>query len=283
MESKNIILPKGEKRNILNPSMFSKNYMNPPIMDGYRYVEGCWYNGFVIERISDGSQCVWIPVGFLDSDGKLYKKLFPKNFDKRRNKIRYLLRDKYDCRDFFCDEWLEQGESLKKYGGFYISRYPISKNSQGKPQSIKGVHPWVWIDIADADRVSESFENKENVKSHIMFEKEFDLVVKWLKKSKAISKVEYWDHRERGGYMHHLRKKLMKTGSYKKLNNIYDFSLNVDEFVMVETKKCSAYAVEGLYEKLTGIYYFEAWGCEFRPGDSASQEIGFRIALYVKP
>jgi hypothetical protein len=265
MESKNkqIILPKGEKRNILNSSMFSKNYMNPPIMDGYRYVEGCWYNGFVIERISDGSQCVWIPSGLLDCDDDFFY-----NKDKD-GELR--------------NEWLEQVESLKKYGGFYISCYPISKNLQGKPQSIKGVHPWVWIDIADADRVSESFENKENVKSHIMFEKEFDLVVKWLKKSKAISKVEYWDHRERGGYMHHLRKKLMKTGSYKKLNNIYDFSLNVDEFVMVETKKCSAYAVEGLYEKLTGIYYFEAWGCEFRPGDSASQEIGFRIALYVKP
>jgi hypothetical protein len=281
MESKNIILPKGEKRNILNPSMFSKNYMNPPIMDGYRYVEGCWYNGFVIERISDGSQCVWIPVGFLDSDGKLYKKLFPKNFDKRRNKIRYLLRDKYDCRDFFCDEWLEQGESLKKYGGFYISRYPISKNSQGKPQSIKGVHPWVCIDVADAARVATSFESNENIKSHMIFEKEFELIVEWLKKSKAISEFEFWDHRERGGPLP-LHRKVMKTGSYKKLNNICDFTFNVLEFVMTDIENYRlAYAVEGLYDK--GIYYFEAWGCEFRPRETASYDIGFRIALYVKP
>ena len=43
------------------------NYTNPPIPDGYKYVEGEWHNGFVIEKISDGSQFVWIPVGSIDS------------------------------------------------------------------------------------------------------------------------------------------------------------------------------------------------------------------------
>ena len=42
---------------------YSTNYANPPIPKGYKHICGEWNNGFVIERCSDGSQFVWIPVG----------------------------------------------------------------------------------------------------------------------------------------------------------------------------------------------------------------------------
>lgn len=41
-----------------------RNYENPPIPHGYHYVDGNWKYGFVIERSVDGSQFVWVPVGF---------------------------------------------------------------------------------------------------------------------------------------------------------------------------------------------------------------------------
>lgn len=54
-----------------NSSLYSDQYVNPPILEGYKHICGEWNNGFTIERISDGSQLVWTPVGWLDSNGTL--------------------------------------------------------------------------------------------------------------------------------------------------------------------------------------------------------------------
>ena len=65
---------------ILQPENSGLNYQNPPIPDGYRYVCGEWSHGFVIERIADGSQFVWVPVGFLPANGTIDGKTFDKQF-----------------------------------------------------------------------------------------------------------------------------------------------------------------------------------------------------------
>ena len=123
--------------NIATANVCSANYVNPPIPEGYKHVCGEWNNGFVIERCSDGSQFVWIPVGSLDSNGTLDGEHFSEKFGRRN----------YMNDEFSDDEFNEalngkQLESVKKYGGFYISRYNISKSSAGKPQSVKGVMPY---------------------------------------------------------------------------------------------------------------------------------------------
>jgi hypothetical protein len=255
MESKNIILPKGEKRNILNPSMFSKNYMNPPIMDGYRYVEGSWDKGFVIERISDGSLFVWVPVGFLDCDDDFFYK---KDKDGE-----------------FWDEWLVHVESLKKYGGYYISQNLISEDlhKKDKPQSLKGAKPWMYLDTGKAREVAALFEsNSENLKSSLPFVKEYQLIGKWFEKTKLIKAFELWDQYKLG---------YMPLGSYKIMNNINDFIARVPEYAIPETKIGYAYSIQGSYDA-TGIYYFEKFVEGFSWRDSGGNT-GFRIALYVKP
>ena len=66
-KGKLVIIVKKNKAGI-----YSDNYDNPPILDGYKAVKNewlAWKNGFIIERISDGSQFVWVPVGYLDSNG----------------------------------------------------------------------------------------------------------------------------------------------------------------------------------------------------------------------
>ena len=107
--------------NIATANVCSTNYMNPPIPEGYKHVCGEWNNGFVIERCSDGSQFVWIPVGSLDTDGTLDGKHFSEKFGARNYRNDKFFWDEFN--EALNGELLEQLGSVKKYGGFYISRY----------------------------------------------------------------------------------------------------------------------------------------------------------------
>ena len=159
--------------NIATVSVYSTNYVNPPIPEGYKHVCGKWNNGFVIERCSDGSQFVWIPVGSLDSNGTLDGEHFSEKFGRRNYRNDEFSDDEFN--EALNGELLEQLESVKKYGGFYISRYDISKSSAGKPQSVKGVMPWVNINFDDAKKVASTIEDNEAVKSHLTFGAEYEV------------------------------------------------------------------------------------------------------------
>ena len=152
---------------IATPNVYSTNYANPPIPEGYKHVCGEWNNGFVIERCSDGSQFVWIPVGSLDSNGTLDGEHFSEKFGRRNYRNNEFSDDGFN--EDLNGELLEQLESVKKYGGFYISRYNISKSSAGKPQSVKGVMPWVYINFDDAKKIASTIEDNEAVKSHLTY------------------------------------------------------------------------------------------------------------------
>ena len=57
------------------------SYKNPPIPSGFEHVCGKWNSGFVIECKFDRSQFVWIPVGFLRTNGTLDGNFLQKNLD----------------------------------------------------------------------------------------------------------------------------------------------------------------------------------------------------------
>ncbi len=210
----------------------SKNYMNPPIPEGYKHVLGNWYNGFVIERISDGSQFVWIPVGILDSNGTLNGQDFSEKFGRRSYR-----NDKFSSTDYtepLVPELLEQIESVEKYGGFYISRYNIS-GSKEHPQSIKGVLPLVCIEFITAKTVASTIENTETIKSHLTFGAEYDSILEWFIKSKALTLDEVANNSTRFGNYYtsnNSPKAIVETGSREEwyVNNIGDFIGNVDEY-----------------------------------------------------
>lgn len=69
--------------NIEKANVCSERYANPVVPEGYKHICGEWNNGFVIERYSDGSQFVWIPVGSLDSNGTLDGEHFSEKFGRR--------------------------------------------------------------------------------------------------------------------------------------------------------------------------------------------------------
>ena len=204
--------------NIATANVYSTNYVNPPIPEGYKHVCGEWNNGFVIERCSDGSQFVWIPVGSLDSNGTLDGEHFSEKFGRRNYMNNEFSDDEFN--EALNDELLEQLESVKKYGGFYISRYNISKSSEGKPQSVKGVMPWVNINFDDAKKIASTIEDNEAVKSHLTFGAEYDSVLEWFIKTEVKTLAEIAeDSTEWGNHWNteNSPKKVVETGSRERM------------------------------------------------------------------
>ena len=261
----------------------SINYQNPPIPEGYKHILGEWNNGFVIERCSDGSQFVWIPVGSLDSNGTLDGEHFSEKFGRRN-----YMNDEFSDDEFneaLNSELLEQLESVKKYGGFYISRYNISKSSAGKPQSVKGVMPWVNINFDDAKKIASTIEDNEAVKSHLTFGAEYDSVLEWFIKTEVKTLAEIAeDSTEWGNHwnIENSPRKVVETGSREKwcANNIYDFAGNVAELTQ-EQNESSLRVIRGGNYKNYGIYDPVAYRTYYHPRNNYDYT-GFRATLYIK-
>ena len=231
------------KTPIVTANVYSENYITPPTPEGYKHVEGEWNNGFVIERCSDGSQFVWIPVGYLDPDGTLDGEHFSEKFGRRN-----YLNDQFSDEEFnepLTGDLLEQFESVKKYGGFYISRYNISViriREECEFQSVKGAIPLTRINFINAIGAANKFENREDVKSHLPFGCEYDSVLAWFIKSgvrtlKDITK----DSTDWGNYrdIESDEESLKRTGSNEEwcTNRIYDFTGNVNEWTQEKNGK----------------------------------------------
>lgn len=266
--------------NIATANVYSTNYVNPPIPEGYKHVCGEWNNGFVIERCSDGSQFVWIPVGSLDSNGTLDGKDFSEKFGRRNYMNNEFSDDEFN--ETLNDELLE---SVKRYEGFYISRYNISKSSEGKPQSVKGVMPWVNINFNDAKKVASTIEDNEVVKSHLTFGAEYDSVLEWFIKTEVKTLAEIAeDSTEWGNHWNteNSPRKVVETGSREEwcANNIYDFAGNVDEWTQ-EKNESSYRVIRGGNCSNYGIFYpvaYRGYNCP----SNYYNDAGFRATLYIK-
>ena len=269
--------------NIITSHVYSTNYVNPIIPEGYKHVCGEWNNGFVIERCSDGSQFVWIPVGSLDSNGTLDGEHFSEKFGRRN-----YMNDEFSDVEFneaLKGELLEQLESVKKYGGFYISRYNISKSSAGKPQSVKGIRPWGKINFNDAKKIASTIEDNEAVKSHLTFGAEYDSVLEWFIKTEVKTFAEIAeDSTEWGNHWNteNSPRKVVETGSREKwcANNIYDLAGNVDEWTQEQHNSLNRVLRGG-----DVTYDGDTCPVAYRMIDNPSDQgvdIGFRCTLYIK-
>ena len=257
-----------------------ENYANPPIPEGYKHVCGEWNNGFVIERSSDGSQFVWIPVESLDANGTLDGKRFSEKFG-RRNYMNDEFSD-YEFNEALNGELLEQLESVKKYGGFYISRYNISESSVGKPQSVRGVMPWININFDDAKKIAATIEDNEAVKSHLTFGAEYDSVLEWFIKTEVKTLDEIVNDSSKWGNYYNTANysyDLALTGQREKwcANNIYDFAGNVNEWTQEQRERSCRAIRGGNY----GNHYPVADRSYSRP-DCTYNCTGFRAALCIK-
>lgn len=176
-------------------------------------------------------------------------------------------------------------ESVKKYGGFYISRYHISKAANGKPQSVKGAMPWVNINWFDAKKVASTMEQSKEVTSHLTFGAEYDSVLEWFIKSGAKSRKEIVeDSTGWGNYCNtkNSPKKIVETGSREEwsVNNICDFAGNVDEWTQEQN---------GSSHRVIRCGYCFNDGHDYPVADRLCDipnccyfDTGFRATLYIK-
>lgn len=262
---------------------YSENYANPPIPEGYKHICGEWNNGFVIERRSDGSQFVWVPAQYLDSNGTLDGVSFTEKLGRRNYRNDKFSRDEYH--EKLTGELALQLESVRKYGGFYISRYNISKSLKGKPQSIKGFRPWVNINFNDAKKIAASVEDNETVKSHLVFGAEYDSALEWFIKSNARTRSEIAEDSTNWGNhwnTYASPRKVVETGSREEwcTNNIYDFAGNVDEWTQ-EQNDISNCVIRGGGHTNYGNFFPVAYRVYCYP-KYFHYGTGFRATLYIE-
>ncbi len=265
------------------------NYKKPPIPKGFFHVEGTWKTGFVIEHLDkfDRSQFVWVPVGALKKNATLDGITFLQRFGRRR----FIPQDFWDNEYFeeLVGELKKQYKSVKKYGGFYISRFTISKNKKtGRAQSIEGEYPWVEMKYKKAKKIAQKMINKDHVKSHLLYGAEYDSVLQWFKQTKSRSMKEIvedsrtWGHYDEGCEALFGVARLKKTGVNKNTctNGIYDFTGNV--FTMTQER------AKG------GMRVLRGGGYEYGPCENAAatrhkmeigliggDEEGLRVALWL--
>lgn len=206
-----------------NDSYYSKSFTDPVIPDGYRYAYGSWGDGFVIERIKDGSCFTFVPVGYLKENGTFDGIKFDQKFGRRK---------------WYKDEPNELGEepikrviwnqlqSIREYGGFYISTYPISKSISSKPQSLEGRKPWTCIDFNCAREIARTFEWDSKLESHLVFGAEYDSVLEWFIETDAMDIKEITTLGECKEKTRSLKDMLSISEKYGQLwtNNVFDFA-----------------------------------------------------------
>ena len=236
----------GELSITLSPNKYFGNYTQPPIPEGWKHVMGRWSNGFVIQDFK-GNQFVWVPVGFLDANGTLDGIVFNEKFGRRNYQD-----DEFSDGEFnenFDDELRKQWDSVKKYGGFYISRYIISWNKTDEARSAKGGMPWTHVTWFYARKLAKTFGDGVFVKSHLPYGAEYDSVLEWFLKSEARTKEEITIDSTKWGNFWNNRNappKVVKTGTRKawSTNHICDLAGNVDEWTN-ETNKGSFRVTRG--------------------------------------
>lgn len=243
-----------------------------------------WQNPDEVETLMRKyDQFVWIPVGSLDSNGTLDREHFSEKFGRRN-----YMNNEFSVAEFnepLNGELLEQLESVKKYGGFYISRYNISKSSEGKPQSVKGVMPWVNINFDDAKRVVSTIEDNEAVKSHLTFGAEYDSVLEWFIKAEVKTHAEIVkDSTEWGNHLNTENSpgRVVETGSREEwcANNIYDFAGNVEEWTQEQYRSLYRVTRGGNYLYDGNHYPVTYRYCNIPNG--SYDYTGFRATLYIK-
>lgn len=153
-------------RKITEYDLIWKGYEEPIVPVGFSYVKGEWSTGFEIVSLKSNVTYIWIPVGVLPADGILGE----------------IHNSKFGIRSSFSEEEFSyelrrQFESVKKYGGFYISKTHILE--EYAPYVTKR-RPIVNVDYAQAYSNANSLENSNEVKSHLLFGSEYDSAMRFV-------------------------------------------------------------------------------------------------------
>lgn len=256
------------------------SYKKPIIPQGFTYLKGTRRTGYTIEKISDGSHFVWIPVGSIEEDGMLHGK-------KHRFGIRTFFQSEesrlYNYYDLENDEMVE---SIIKYGGFYFSAY-LAAIEDGKIVFKKGLKPLDGFSYEEVENAVKHYsDDTENIVTCLPNGACYDTIFRWFTQmgKKTFEEIAI-DSSSWGNYCdsENASKNFTATGSNKKWSvcNIYDIAGNLSEWT---AERCG--------EK----YVATRGGCCIDEGrlfpvaqrilaprdDTHLEDIGFRAMLYLK-
>lgn len=208
------------------------NYMLPPVLDGFRYVEGNWNDGFVIEDKAFRSRFVWIPVGSLYANGTLDGKNFNQRFGRRNFEGDDFSENGYH--EIETPEVVLQRQSIELSGGFYISQFEISgRGIQGICRSVKWANPIRCVTSKCAKRIASQVATTRNLPTHLVTGSEYDTALQWLIQSGAKTLEEVTVDSQSWGNYFITREKTGSNENYV-ANRIYDLAGNNLEWTQEE-------------------------------------------------
>lgn len=199
-----------EESNYYNEAItkdYGETLKNPYIPEGFEYVEGDIFSGYVIQDV-EKNQYVWIPCTNKDDSEilKLEKRDFfdITNLTSIRN---------YECLDI---EYKDFINSAFENGGFYISRFELGKENN-KVVSKQGAE--IWTNTTREDAIPIVNKMYTTINCRLANGYAYDTALAWIKKNNNIKINEIEDFKN-------------ITSGRVKYNNIYDLTDNVMEITL---------------------------------------------------
>lgn len=227
-------------------------------------------------------QFVWTPVELLTANATLDGIHFNEKFGRMNYRNNEFSKSKYY--EPLVNELLLQKESVDKYGGYYSSRYNISKDKKtGKPRSVKDADPWINIDFPAAKEFTSTMIKSKTVTSHLMYGAEYDTREKWVIESGTVTINEIAKNStELGNYLgnKNYSVKIVKTGEDGCINNIYGFAGNVKEWTQEQYKSSHRVIRGGIYNNNGDNYPVAYRDCDYP--DFSYFYTGFRATLCIE-
>lgn len=245
-----------------------------------------WENPDEVEKLMRTyDQFVWTPVILLTANGTLDGVHFDQRFGRMDYQSNECSKSEYHVPLDY--ELMMQRKSVNKYGGYYSSRYDISKDEEtGKPRSVKGVYPWTDIEYSIAKDVASAMVKSEAVTSHLMYGAEYDTREKWVIETGTVTINDIVeDSTELGNYDNNENypSGIVKTGEDGCINNIYGFAGNVRELTNEKdihknyddvAIRGGSFVTDGLSFNVDSRLYI------FDGGNSETN--GFRVTMCIK-
>lgn len=192
----------------INKNYEKQNQQEPYIPEDFKYVDGNWNDGFVIQDNNE-NQYVWVPcTNKADNEYTLLNKY---NFDKN---------PWISTNECYDTEYKEFLKSALNYGGFYIARYEVCRDKEEKPIIKENSAIWTNINEKEIEQIVNIIKSQydSDIEVQLINSYAYDTTIKWIEEKNTI---EFY-------------KKSERYSGTKEYNNIYDL---FDTILEITTEK----------------------------------------------
>ncbi len=241
---------------------------NPYVPIGFKHKTGTVDTGFVIEEVERKDEFVWVPINNISEFERIIfnNEYFPtlKNIDENFSLI-------YD--------------SVKKYGGFYVSRYEIGREKENYV-SKKGKEVCVGLSTTERNQIAADMYHRSDVQTAMMYGATWDSMVNWLVNTNPYLKDKIINgSQDIGNYQKSTGNILTGSNENYKINNIYDLAGNVRE----DTLETPSLKGEAIYSISRGGSTLTSSSVSIASRqknevdiNTKDNDVGLRLMLYLK-